>query len=920
MDRRWRWLAALGATVALCAQAQDAGSARSELPVNAVDGGFAVATGADAGTSQLVPPALVEASPAVYPDAFLAQAVTREVVLELEVDETGAVATAEVKRGAEPAFDEEALRAAKKLRFRPAELNGVPMRVKLEFMYRFEAPRASPAAPPALLHGLVRNRANRRPLVGATVHVDGTELRAETDANGRFELPVTPGHLEITVTQPGFRAARYVEEVRDGESVELRYGLEPLVVNPYETIVEDTRDRTEVARVTLHDAELREVPGTMGDPFRVVMLLPGVSSIASGIAYPVVRGTQPAETGYFVDGVPVPILFHLFLGPSVLNADILDTLDFYPGAAPAPFGGQLGGVVDAHLKRAHDKLLHGSLSADLINSSVLLEYPFESTGTVVTLAARYSYTGWMLQTLTNLAAGPSSAVRPVLDFWDYQGRIDQRIGPGTLRLLAFGSSDTLGVAPNGNNSGGFTALTHILFHRMDLRWQQPLGAGDAEVGVTLGTDQMSLEAGAGIAGGQGSALFALNDSRIRGRGSYSVPIGRDLRLEAGLMVERRATGVDVTSDAPVNEGTTIHLELKQPIAYATNSALWMQAIWKADGWTLTPGLRVGDFRLTPGIDNFVAEPRVSVRRELGPQVTLKAGGGLYHQAPTALINLPAEDVAGLRYGLQSSLQGDVGVEWKVWRGIEVTADVYYSALLRTLEYNPLENPQLTASAFGGAGGFGGGTDPSSLGAAADAFFLSHVSHGKAYGLELMVRHPLGGNWFGWISYTLQYSDRFAHFPLYDGQGNQIGTSSGYLPFAFDQTHVLNAVLSHKFEGGWSAGATFHLNTGAPEIGGFLFSPAQTEGTDNAGNAAWVPEDLDKVPRLPFFWRVDARVAKEIVFDGFTMEAYLDLLNLTFNQEVLGYTYGVSPTDPTVLTKTPVQVPIALVTFGIKGNF
>ena len=36
------------------------------------------------------------------------------------------------------------------------------------------------------------------------------------------------------------------------------------------------------------------------------MLLPGVSTLASGISYPVVRGSQPAATGYFIDGVRVP--------------------------------------------------------------------------------------------------------------------------------------------------------------------------------------------------------------------------------------------------------------------------------------------------------------------------------------------------------------------------------------------------------------------------------------------------------------------------------------------------------------------------------------------------------------------------------------------------------------------------------------
>src|SRR6266576_3550167 len=60
------------------------------------------------------------------------------------------------------------------------------------------------------------------------------------------------------------------------------------------------------------------IPGTFGDPLRAVEAMPGVAATLSGLPYFYVRGAPPADTGYFIDGIPVPLLFHLGPGLSVL--------------------------------------------------------------------------------------------------------------------------------------------------------------------------------------------------------------------------------------------------------------------------------------------------------------------------------------------------------------------------------------------------------------------------------------------------------------------------------------------------------------------------------------------------------------------------------------------------------------------------
>ena len=73
--------------------------------------------------------------------------------------------------------------------------------------------------------------------------------------------------------------------------------------------------RREPGRTTLSAAEVRETPGAFGDAFRAVEVLPGVTPPLGGVPYFFVRGAPPNANGTFVDGIRVPLLFHVGLGP-----------------------------------------------------------------------------------------------------------------------------------------------------------------------------------------------------------------------------------------------------------------------------------------------------------------------------------------------------------------------------------------------------------------------------------------------------------------------------------------------------------------------------------------------------------------------------------------------------------------------------
>jgi hypothetical protein len=167
---------------------------------------------------------------------------------------------------------------------------------------------------------------------------------------------------------------------------------------------------------------------------------------------------------------------------------------------------------------------------------------------------------------------------------------------------------------------------------------------------------------------------------------------------------------------------------------------------------------------------------------------------------------------------------------------------------------------------------------------------------------------------------LQHSYRYVTFNRFNNQGQTVSFASSYLPFQFDQTHVLNAVVSYRLPANWTIGTVVHFNTGYPEVGG-VTSLTHVEGVNRVGIPIWVPVDRDRAARLRSFFRVDGRVSKTWIFDAFILEAYLDFFNVTISKELLGYDYTSSIVGgTTILTKSRREFPIFIPILGVKATY
>jgi hypothetical protein len=228
------------------------------------------------------------------------------------------------------------------------------------------------------------------------------------------------------------------------------------VPKPLEVVVRGERPEPRPigpGTVTLSRDEARMIPGTFGDPLRAVEAQPGVLPIVSGLPQFFVRGAPPANVGFFIDGIEVPLLYHAFFGPSVLHPALVSSVTLHGGAPPVEYGRFAGPVVSAELTPLARRFT-GEGSVRIVDAGLLGEVPFGgcegpktpgcSRGSM-RLSGRYSYTGLILSLLGYAK----------LDYWDYQAHGAYALGKhDEIGVFAFGALDHFESGGATNQGGG----------------------------------------------------------------------------------------------------------------------------------------------------------------------------------------------------------------------------------------------------------------------------------------------------------------------------------------------------------------------------------------------------------------------------------------------------------------------------------
>jgi TonB family protein len=278
----------------------------------------------------VVKPRLLESVTASYP---VGQHGDVEVELVVVIGEDGRVSEVELRNGAAP-FAEAARSAVTKWTFSPAMRDNVPVksRVSLKLSFKDPKPKPEPGDPPSL--------SSPRPALEPPPSAQAPNAAA------------SPADVQITV---------------EGAHTD------------------------DLAAIHIPRSDTRLIPGAFADPFRVVEILPGVAPVLSGLPYFFVRGAPPGDVGYFIDGIRVPLLFHVGAGPSVIAPALVDSVELVPSAYPARFRRFAGGIM-AGETTAPSSEPRAEAQARVFDAGALVERPFAGGRGSALVAGRYSYT------------------------------------------------------------------------------------------------------------------------------------------------------------------------------------------------------------------------------------------------------------------------------------------------------------------------------------------------------------------------------------------------------------------------------------------------------------------------------------------------------------------------------------------------
>ena len=621
-------------------------------------------------------------------------------------------------------------------------------------------PVAEAGAPNGRLSGRVLARGSRTALVAAKVtatEAAGQRTTAETDDDGRFEMALPCGPSMVAIHAPGYEPISVSRNVCFDPSVlVVRLRARP-DLPVYETVVIAPRDEP---KIELRRQELTSTPGALGDPLRTIESMPGVATVAWPAPIYAIRGSNPGNTGYYLDDVQVPMLFHLALGPSVIHPYLFDSMAFYPGGYPAKYGRYVAGIVAAKTRAPAEDGLHASAEVRLYDAGVLVSAPWpdgKSSGGGkggVTAAFRYSYTGALLSLL-------QSSVH--LAYWDYQLRADRKVGEWRLSLLVMGSSDNLSYDLE---STAIRREYDIRFHRAGLRASRTLGKGRLDAQLVASADHSS----APIVQGFPVTVDAYSLIPRLGYGYWTEHVDFEAGLDGQLQWFLPMSGVPMANASDLGSKRTVLL----------GGAYGSTTIRAGSRLSVTPGLRFDSYTIGATTRSDLG-PRLSARLRLDDKTWLNFSGGRFSQAPSLSVQIPGAENFGLKlYGLQTSWQGALGVGTRYARAVEIEATGYLQGYVLT----DLRDPTLTNH------------DPRS----AD-FLVSR--NARSYGLELLIRRPQTERLYGWISYTLSKSERALG-------GGVAGPSD------WDQRHILNAVLGYRI-GSYTLGSRVHINTGRPVL-------------------------------------------------------------------------------------------------------
>lgn len=695
------------------------------------------------------------------------------------------------------------------------------------------------------LRGLVVDASSDEALLYANILIKELELGTSTNDQGYFVFTSVPVNKNYTlsVSYVGFNEKELNVVIQPNKVTEVKIQLEPssFELQTIEKVGnrEMETNATDVGLQVITIKELEAIPqGVELDLFRALQYVSGVKTTGDISSRYYVRGGSADQNLILLNGVSVYNPFHALGIFSVIDPEIVNSMELFKGGFPAEYGGKVSSVLNIITKDGNRKKVSATGALSLLTGKVMIEGPIPNGSYII--SGRKTYSNSIFKKFLNNQNVP-------LDFYDFSFKVnysDEKFSEGTKLVLH-----------------GFTSQDEILRDNdfsEDYSWNNNLfGFQWFQVAKN---SPVFFDIGASISTYEGKIIPKLSNVRpqindvkdISFNANFNYVLDSRDEIVMGFDIKDIETKLKLEN----NRGAVSNIISKgsQIAVFAKYKFL------RYDNFGVDVGARFNVANLSSESGDFI-DPRINITYTFIPQISFKLAWGKYQQD---LITLTKEDqiltlfepwlITPDYLKPLSSTHYIGGITTRFHENLTIKFEGYY----KETENYPIINEEKIYDS--------------------DNDFIA--GSGESYGWEVF----LGYN-DELINFTTAYSNSWS----YKERDGWI-----YYP-KYDIRHSLNIGLGINIGKGWLISGMWVYNSGLPftqltgyydkyYINDIYFDEDYFESTS--------PYTLlgDKnLARLPDYHRLDLTLSKKLSISSLNMSLSFSILNVYDRKNILYFT-------------------------------
>lgn len=666
------------------------------------------------------------------------------------------------------------------------------------------------------VYGYIYDSQTGESLIAATVYNPQSLKGATSNEFGHYSITLPRGQQKIVFSYVGY--ASYEVSLRLEADTMLVVKLQP-DAELAEVVVTDNRPEvgvksTRMGASTVPLDIVRNMPTLLSEPdvLKTIQALPGVQPGLAGTSGIHVRGGDPDQNLFLLDGMPLYNTSHVFGFLSVFQSEAIKNVDFYKSSFPARFGGRLSSIVDVRTKDGDMNKYYGSLSIGLLTSHMSLEGPIVKGKTSFILSARRSYFDLLARPFLSEIDGLN------MNLSDINAKINHRFSDKCrLYLSYYKGQDKMGfstkdkeenwsdkekvyerwgnqlatirlntvISPKlfNNTTVAFTGYNSTLYNKYDCWFNEYtlINLATGETGITKSSSMTESKYQSDI-----KDYSVLSD--------FDYHISSNHSGKFGVAFHQHVFNPDVQSSRNKQSNAYVSLDSTFKVApeKVTSQELNMYA---EDDFPILPSLQANiglhfSMYFVDG-ENYVSlQPRVSLNWKLSDTWQLK---GAYctmqqnvHMLSSSEMTLPSDLWVPItkRIKPMTCTHYSVGGYYTGIKQWELSMETYYKHSRNLLDYKE-------------------GT--SAVGSSTNWQDKVDMGTGESYGIEWMAQKK-EGKLTGWVNYTLSKSDRkFSKGSINDGHT---------FPYKYDRRHNLNITACYQLSDKIDFNAEWQYMSGA----------------------------------------------------------------------------------------------------------